>query len=748
MSGPVRQLVEKDLRALLPTWGLFAVSLIITGRLIGPAAGLCVYLLGSTLLGALVVGHEYSHRTMAGLMALPIARHRVLLLKLAVLAVMLTAFAAVAALTGAASPTPADVDPAFRRSVLSGTLALVLPPLSAICIAPWLTMIGRSPLAGAVFACATLCMIWVAGQTVGFMRYGFDNGPFGQEGRLLATQIAWRGTLGACAIGIIGSWVTFARLQATEHLSLANVLPPWLFKTSGGAKASATTSAARRRHWIVNTISKEVRLQLMAFIVAGLYLVMWLVIVRTRPMLPEPMQVPLAPLTGLYGAIIGLLIGSFSSAEERHLGMLAWHSLMPVSARRQWIVKLLSVLGLAVALGAGGPWVLQLITADLSPFSDFMSVWQPVIVGAIAVASLYVSTLTSSGLRALVASVTVLGSGALVFSIVLRTLFAKSAEAFLPILRALGWYRVVDRELVAKVMGVLPAILIAVAVLWILWLAMRNHASAERSSRRARLQAVWLLGFCVCSTLALGALKAAAVAQWRYTGREGVRVTGRVEFEGTAPRPVGADLDMIWFSLEPEDHEADGGVTGLWKNGQLTTPYFYPDKYTARVPFTTGKWDKAWTLKRVTYQGRDITDTPIEIKTNLDDVVVTFTDRAGKIAGRVQAADGSDVAGMIAVMFPVDRAHWDDYGFTNRRIRAHGLEVDGSFSLAMPPSGDYYLAAIPRDRVRGLARAEYGNHWVLFRKDPSALFDTLSRSAQRIQAREGALLTPTLTVEK
>jgi hypothetical protein len=60
-------------------------------------------------------------------------------------------------------------------------------------------MIGRSPLAGAVFACATVCVMWVAGQTVGFMRYGFDNGPFGAESQLLATQVAWRGTLGACA---------------------------------------------------------------------------------------------------------------------------------------------------------------------------------------------------------------------------------------------------------------------------------------------------------------------------------------------------------------------------------------------------------------------------------------------------------------------------------------------------------------------------------------------------------------------
>jgi hypothetical protein len=533
-------------------------------------------------------------------------------------------------------------------------------------------------------------------------------------------------------------------------LSLAAVLPRWLFKTSGGAAVSpASTSAPHRRHWIFNTISKEVRLQLMAFIVAGLFLMMWLVIVRTRPMLPEPFRVPLAPLTGLYGGIIGLLIGSFASAEERHLGMLAWHSLLPVSTRRQWMVKLLSVLGLAVALGAGVPWVLQLITADLSPFSDFMYVWQPVIAGAVAIGSLYVSTLASSGLRALVASVAVYGSGGLVLSIVLRTLFNKSAVAFPPILRELGWYRHVDRELIGKVMGVLPAILIVVAVLWILRLAMRNHATAERSSRQIRLQVVWLLGFCMCSTIALGALQASATTTWRYTGREGVRIKGRVEFEGTAPRPSGADLDHgLWLTLEPEDHDSYSGVQARCENGMLTSPYFYPDKYTVRVPFISGRWNKAWTLKGATYQGRDITDTPIDIKTNLEDVVVTFTDRAGKIAGRVKAADGSDVAGNIVVMFPVDRAHWADYGFTNRRIHARGLADDGAFSLTMPPDGDYYLATVSRDRVRGLARVESGAHWVMFQKDPSQLFETLSRSAQRFQATQGAVLTPVLIAEK
>ena len=67
-----------------------------------------------------------------------------------------------------------------------------------------------------------------------------------------------------------------------------------------------------------------------------------------------------------------LLLGATAVAAERQMGVADWHSSLPVSRARQWSVKLLVVMGLAVAAGGvpagylekllftllqGGPWV-------------------------------------------------------------------------------------------------------------------------------------------------------------------------------------------------------------------------------------------------------------------------------------------------------------------------------------------------------------------------------------------------------
>ena len=53
-----------------------------------------------------------------------------------------------------------------------------------------------------------------------------------------------------------------------------------------------------------------------------------------------------------------LLAGSLASAEERQLGTLEWHALLPMSARTQWMVKVGVTVGVACALGMALPTAL------------------------------------------------------------------------------------------------------------------------------------------------------------------------------------------------------------------------------------------------------------------------------------------------------------------------------------------------------------------------------------------------------
>ena len=59
---------------------------------------------------------------------------------------------------------------------------------------------------------------------------------------------------------------------------------------------------------------------------------------------------------------ISLLAGSLASAEERQLGTLEWHALLPMSARTQWTVKAGMAVGVAVVLGLGLPALLSSLT--------------------------------------------------------------------------------------------------------------------------------------------------------------------------------------------------------------------------------------------------------------------------------------------------------------------------------------------------------------------------------------------------
>ena len=108
MSSASRIQAWKELRALLPWWGAVVITLLALGQLIDPrmvwpvnsptavGIGVCVYIIGSIALGALSIGHEYSHRALPMLLAQPISRTRVLATKLGVLAVLLAALAAIA----------------------------------------------------------------------------------------------------------------------------------------------------------------------------------------------------------------------------------------------------------------------------------------------------------------------------------------------------------------------------------------------------------------------------------------------------------------------------------------------------------------------------------------------------------------------------------------------------------------------------------------------------------------------------
>ncbi len=104
---------------------------------------------------------------------------------------------------------------------------LIMAPLCAVCLAPALSMLCRSALAGVVFTIAIPGLLLLVGNIIATAWYGFV--PTDAVHAFISTFV-WRGVSIACAAGAIATWVLFVRLEAIE----------------GARRAAVATLAARR----------------------------------------------------------------------------------------------------------------------------------------------------------------------------------------------------------------------------------------------------------------------------------------------------------------------------------------------------------------------------------------------------------------------------------------------------------------------------------------------------------------------
>jgi hypothetical protein len=91
--------------------------------------------------------------------------------------------------------------------------------------------------------------------------------------------------------------------------------------------------------------------------------------------------------------------------------------------------------------------------------------------------------------------------------------------------------------------------------------------------------------------------------------------------------------------------------------------------------------------------GRDLADVPLAVDAGANDLeglVVTFTDRAASISGRLVDPGGQPVTRYSIVVATTDRSLWLPNA---RRIRAVQPATDGSFTVSGLPAGEYAIAA-------------------------------------------------------
>jgi hypothetical protein len=98
-----------------------------------------------------------------------------------------------------------------------------------------------------------------------------------------------------------------------------------------------------------------------------------------------------------------------------------------------------------------------------------------------------------------------------------------------------------------------------------------------------------------------------------------------------------------------------------------------------------------WTLKSVMAGGRDVADTGLEVKDNVSNVIVTFTDRPSELTGTVFDQAGRVTPEFPIVVFSIDKTYWIG---GSRRVTQARPASDGTFKVMGLPAGEYFVCAV------------------------------------------------------
>ena len=420
MTPALRVSLTREFRALLPLWLaclLLALAPALTEHeLVRSAAGLA-YVLGSFAIGAHAFGHEYAHRTLPQLLALPVSRYRTLFVKLMVAGVFVTLLGGAAQLTLLGE---LDRGPATPQQI---ALAVWL---TAMLLAPALTLLCRGTLAGSIFAGSLLGCVALGGDIIGWIRYDTDGAAI-QRFQIL---FFWRVMPFLWFAAAVALWRSFVRAQAIEGRGREIHFPQWLGARRGGQRA-----ARRWTNPVWQLVAKELRLQQMVFAIGAIYLaIALLVIVRARTDPQFDGRILLA-VTSMYAALLALLAGALAGAEERQLGTIQWQLLLPMPVTQQWGIKAAVAYAVSVGLAVALPAAVILLLPD-ARVEPRHGVTLLVVVLVLATASLYISSLASSGIRALILCVPLIAGGLALIPWI-TILAERAVRAFV---RNAGWH--------------------------------------------------------------------------------------------------------------------------------------------------------------------------------------------------------------------------------------------------------------------------------------------------------------------
>jgi protocatechuate 3,4-dioxygenase beta subunit len=177
----------------------------------------------------------------------------------------------------------------------------------------------------------------------------------------------------------------------------------------------------------------------------------------------------------------------------------------------------------------------------------------------------------------------------------------------------------------------------------------------------------------------------------RLTTAPAASISGVVEFEGdSARRGVLGGLRVTTQSADPQRSPMFPGFGG--ERGRVGEDGKFELQGTGRVFFRAINLGP-WMLKRVTLEGEDITDVPLDLTgvANVQGLRVVLTDRLTDVSGVVRDDRKQSLKEFVVVVQPAAEVSTNAL---QRFLRAARPDQDGKFGLKGIPPAEYIVTAV------------------------------------------------------
>ena len=136
----------------------------------------------------------------------------------------------------------------------------------------------------------------------------------------------------------------------------------------------------------------------------------------------------------------------------------------------------------------------------------------------------------------------------------------------------------------------------------------------------------------------------------------GLTVSGRVGFEGRTPPPDPSRLRVTLLPVLSAGQVSLGTAPArVDAGGRFTITGIAAARYRVQASISG---PSGWMLASSVSSGRDVLDTPLDLRQSVDGAVVTFTDRPGELSGVVRDSAGRPISGHTVILFAAERTLW------------------------------------------------------------------------------------------